>query len=225
VVSPIGRVAWRVLAANNRPLGRSAQAFTSIEECLNCALALHREAADVGVAVLFSSSDGHDDSSSRPYAYLPLVGGGTSFPYQIKVGGKPVTNLRLSGETLAKIFTGKISNWNDDAITKDNNGRRLPTKPIIPVVHSEGAGSTVQFTSYLASMFPTLWTEFNDGSPAMTEYYRSGSTDVVASPTDLASYQRASSNTPFAVVAVALLGLALVTPPLLTRRLAGRKGK
>jgi phosphate transport system substrate-binding protein len=131
--------------------------------------------SDYGVSDIgYQGSDpktGADDSSSRPYAYLPIVGGGTAFPYQIKVGGKPVTNLRLSGETLAKIFTGKISNWNDDAITKDNNGRKLPTKPIIPLVHSEGAGSTAQFTSYLASMFPTLWTEFNDGSPAMTEYY------------------------------------------------------
>ena len=35
-------------------------------------------------------------------------------------------NLRLSGETLAKIFTNKITNWNDPAITKDNNGRAFP---------------------------------------------------------------------------------------------------
>ena len=36
-------------------------------------------------------------------------------------------NLRLSGLTLAKIFTNKITNWNDPAITADNNGRKLPT--------------------------------------------------------------------------------------------------
>src|SRR6201999_2024447 len=41
----------------------------------------------------------------RAFAYEPIVAGGTSFPYHIKVAGKLVTNLRLSGETLAKIFT------------------------------------------------------------------------------------------------------------------------
>jgi phosphate transport system substrate-binding protein len=113
---------------------------------------------------------GEQDTSTRPYAYLPIVGGGTSFPYKILVGGKPVTNLRLSGQTIAKIFTGGIINWNDKAITKDNNGRKLPSKPIIPVVHSEGAGSTAQFTQYLAKMFPAIWAPFN-GNASFTEYY------------------------------------------------------
>ncbi|MDQ1733069.1 MAG: phosphate transport system substrate-binding protein [Pseudonocardiales bacterium] len=118
---------------------------------------------------------GEADSSGRPYAYLPIVGGGTSFPYKILRGGKPITNLRLSGLTLAKIFTGAITNWNDPAITRDNNGSKIPSKPIIPVVHSEGAGSTAQFTRYLATMFPDLWTAFNN-NPKFTEYYpRKGS--------------------------------------------------
>ena len=58
----------------------------------------------------------------RAFAYLPIVAGGTAFTYQIKVGGKLVKNLRLSGETLTKIFANKITNWNDPAITTDNNG-------------------------------------------------------------------------------------------------------
>ena len=51
-------------------------------------------------------------------------------------------NLRLSGETLAKIFTNQITNWDDPEITRDNNGVPLPSLPIIPVVQSEGSGST-----------------------------------------------------------------------------------
>ena len=59
---------------------------------------------------------GDDDTpQGRAYAYLPIVAGGTSFPYQVKVGGQLVRNLRLSGETLAKIFTNQITNWNDPA--------------------------------------------------------------------------------------------------------------
>jgi len=50
------------------------------------------------------------------------------------VGGQMVRNLRLSGETIAKIFTNKITNWSDPAITKDNNGRKFPDLAITPVV-------------------------------------------------------------------------------------------
>ncbi|SDJ45587.1 phosphate ABC transporter substrate-binding protein, PhoT family [Frankineae bacterium MT45] len=126
---------------------------------------------------------GADDSSARPYAYLPIVAGGTAFPYQIKVNGKKITNLRLSGLTLAKIFTGQITNWNDDQITKDNNYQALPSKPIIPVVHSEGAGSTAQFTMYLAKEFPTLWTPFNQNA-SFTEYYPATKTMVAQNGSD-----------------------------------------
>ncbi|WP_239394899.1 substrate-binding domain-containing protein, partial [Frankia sp. CiP3] len=71
-------------------------------------------------------------AARRPYAYLPIVAGGTSFMYHLTVAGKQVTNLRLSGETLTKIFTGVITNWSDAAITRDN-GRQLPDKAITPV--------------------------------------------------------------------------------------------
>ena len=111
-----------------------------------------------------------DTSQGRPYAYLPIVAGGTSFPYQIRVGGKLVQDLRLSGLTLAKIFTNQITNWNDPAITKDNNGRSFPSIPIIPVVHSEGSGSTAQFTRYLDTVYPDVWRPFR-GRPGLTEYF------------------------------------------------------
>jgi ABC-type phosphate transport system substrate-binding protein len=81
-----------------------------------------------------------------------------------------VTNLRLSGETLTKIFTLKITNWNDPEITKDNNGHALPSLPIIPVVHSEGSGSTAQFTRYMDTEYPSLWRSFAGGA-GLTEYY------------------------------------------------------
>jgi phosphate transport system substrate-binding protein len=111
-----------------------------------------------------------DPSTCRPYAYLPIVAGGTSFPYQIRVGGQLVTNLRLSGLTLAKIFTGHITNWDNPAITADNNGRKLPDLPIIVVDHSEGSGSTAQFSLYLNTLFPSLWQPFSL-IKGLTEYW------------------------------------------------------
>jgi ABC-type phosphate transport system substrate-binding protein len=130
----------------------------------------------------FDPVTGTNDSSSRPYAYLPVTAGGTSFPYNIVVAGKQIKNLRLSGLTLARIFTNQITNWDDPAITKDNNNRKLPSLPITTVVPSEGSGTTAQFTRYLNYLFPTLWKNFNHGISGMTEYWpRQGTSQVAQS--------------------------------------------
>jgi phosphate transport system substrate-binding protein len=96
----------------------------------------------------------------RGYAYMPIVAGGTSFMYNLKIAGQRVTNLRLSGETIAKIFTGAITNWNDKAIAVDNPKLTLPNKPIVPVVRSDGSGTTAQFTLWMSKQQKTLWNAF-----------------------------------------------------------------
>ncbi len=134
------------------------------------------KASDFGVSdIAYQGHDpatGLDDTSQgRQFVYLPVVAGGTAFPYHVLENGKLVRNIRLSGKTLAEIFTNKITNWNDPQITADNNGHRLPSLPIIPVVHSEGSGSTAQFTRYLAKEYPSIWGSFNPGGAKMTEYF------------------------------------------------------
>jgi phosphate transport system substrate-binding protein len=126
---------------------------------------------------------GQDNSLGRAFSYLPVVAGGTSFPYQITVGGQQVRNLRLSGATLAKIFTNQVTNWNDPAVTADNNGRQLPSLPIIPVVHSEGSGTSAQFTRYLDSLYPTIWRPYQ-GRSGFTEYYPRKGTMIAQSGSD-----------------------------------------
>jgi ABC-type phosphate transport system substrate-binding protein len=93
------------------------------------------------------------------YSYVPDVGGGTAFMYHITVGGHLITNLRLSGETLMKIFTGQITNWSDPEITKDY-GAQLPNEPIIPVIRSDGSGATFFFTRWMEHVFPNDWNAF-----------------------------------------------------------------
>lgn len=97
--------------------------------------------------------------SPRPFAYLPIVAGGTSFMYHVTVGGREITDLRLSGDTLTKIFTGVITDWSDPQITRDY-GKALPRKAITPVVRSDGSGTSAQFSLYMATEHSTLWNAF-----------------------------------------------------------------
>ncbi|HJQ48864.1 MAG TPA: phosphate ABC transporter substrate-binding protein PstS [Amycolatopsis sp.] len=101
-----------------------------------------------------------DPNPARGFAYMPIVAGGTSFMYNLKIGNTRVTNLRLSGQTLTGIFTGTITNWADPAIKADNPGLALPARKIIPVVRSDGSGTSAQFTAYMASEFPGMWDAF-----------------------------------------------------------------
>ncbi|MEY4397925.1 MAG: hypothetical protein RLZ53_501 [Actinomycetota bacterium] len=101
-----------------------------------------------------------DTPPSRGYAYMPIVAGGTAFMYNLQVGGKRLTNLKLSGELIVKIFTGVITSWDDVAIAKENPGISLPKRKIIPVVRSDGSGSTAQFTTWMASEHSSLWNDY-----------------------------------------------------------------
>jgi phosphate transport system substrate-binding protein len=76
---------------------------------------------------------------------MPIVAGGTSFVYNLKISGQRVTNLRLSGKAITKIFTGVITKWNDPLLQKDNPKLALPDKAILPVVRSDGSGTSAQF--------------------------------------------------------------------------------
>ena len=98
-----------------------------------------------------------DPNPSRAFGYMPIVAGGTSFMYNLKIGNNRVTNLRLSGDTITKIFTQVITKWNDPAIKADNPGLALPGRTIVPVVRSDGSGTTAQFTTWMASQHGALW--------------------------------------------------------------------
>ncbi|WP_051815703.1 phosphate ABC transporter substrate-binding protein PstS, partial [Glycomyces tenuis] len=120
-----------------------------------------------------------DGIPERGFGYMPIVAGGTAFMYNIQVRGEPYEGLRLSGETIAKIFTGQITKWNDPAITEDNNGVEMPDKDIIPVVRSDGSGTTAQFTTYLDSQYPDIWRPFF-GRSGLTSYYPNPGNEFVA---------------------------------------------
>jgi len=66
-----------------------------------------------------------------------------------------IPRLNLSAETLARIFTGAATAWNDPAIAADNPGTPLPPTPIVTVHRSDASASTMTFQMYLATAAPT----------------------------------------------------------------------
>ena len=117
----------------------------------------------------FAPEDGSAPESPAPgsYAYIPVVAGGTAFMYNLQINGKRVTNLRLSPENVTKIFTGKITNWNDPALQADNPGLVMPARAVVPVVRSDGSGASAQFTKWMIALYPNLWTDYcNDSGRA-----------------------------------------------------------
>lgn len=117
-----------------------------------------------------TDEQGNSDSSSRPYAYMPIVAGGTSFAYHVEQAGTLMSGIRLSGETIVKIFTNQITHWNDPQIAADNNGRTFPDLPIVPVVRSDGSGTTAQFTRWMDKQFPSMWSAYH-GRAGLTSFY------------------------------------------------------
>jgi phosphate transport system substrate-binding protein len=62
--------------------------------------------------------------------------------------------VKFTPEVLAGIFLGKISKWNDKAITSVNPGVNFPDKDIIVVHRSDGSGTTFIWTDYLSKVSP-----------------------------------------------------------------------
>jgi phosphate transport system substrate-binding protein len=79
--------------------------------------------------------------------HIPTVLGADVPAYNVPgVSGE----IKFTPEALANIFLGKITSWNDPAITKPNPGMNFPSQPIIVVHRSDGSGTTYIFTDYLS---------------------------------------------------------------------------
>jgi len=84
---------------------------------------------------------------------FPMIMGGV-VPV-VNVPGIAAGQLKLSGATLADIFLGKITKWNDAAIAKENPGVALPDSAITVVYRADGSGTTWIFTNYLSKVSAT----------------------------------------------------------------------
>ena len=83
---------------------------------------------------------------------FPMVMGGI-VPV-VNIAGINPGELVLDGQTLADIFLGKITKWDDPAIAKLNAGLKLPSDAIAVAHRSDGSGTTFNFTYYLSAVSP-----------------------------------------------------------------------
>jgi phosphate transport system substrate-binding protein len=102
----------------------------------------------------FGASDGPmtDEQlaqSKTKILHIPTVLGAVVPAYNVPgISGE----IKFTPEALAGIFLGKITNWNDPALTKVNPGVNFPNQPIIVIYRSDGSGTTFIFTDYLSKI-------------------------------------------------------------------------
>ena len=70
-----------------------------------------------------------------------------------------VKSLNLDAKTIADIFDGKITKWNDPAIASQNSGAQLPDTAIATVHRSDESGTTFNFTDYLSKAGDGAWAD------------------------------------------------------------------
>lgn len=95
------------------------------------------------------------DLEAHKLIQFPTVVGGI-VPV-VNIRGVGASQLKLTGEVLAGIMRGTITQWNDKRIASLNAELSLPNAPIVRVVRAEKSGTTEAFTKYLSAMSPE-WT-------------------------------------------------------------------
>jgi phosphate transport system substrate-binding protein len=83
--------------------------------------------------------------------HFPTVLGAVVLSYNVPGVNTP---LKFSPDTIADIYLGKITKWNDPRIVKDNPGVKLPNEDIVVVRRTDGSGTTFVFTDYLSKISP-----------------------------------------------------------------------
>ena len=83
--------------------------------------------------------------------FPPVIGGEVMV---VNLPGIQPGQMTLDGPTIANIYLGKITKWNDPAIAKLNPGLKLPDTAIAVVHRSDGSGTTFIFTDYLSKVSP-----------------------------------------------------------------------
>ncbi|MFW6723145.1 phosphate ABC transporter substrate-binding protein PstS [Streptomyces sp. MAR4 CNY-716] len=134
------------VTVNYKPVGSGA----GIEEFLNGQTAFAGSDSVLEPEELEKSKEVCTDGQG---INLPMVGGPVAIAYHVE----GVDELVLDAETLANVLSGKISNWDDEAIAKLNPDAELPGTKIQPVHRSDESGTTENLTAYLNTVAKDAW--------------------------------------------------------------------
>ena len=93
-----------------------------------------------------------EELKAKGLVQFPTVIGGV-VPV-VNIAGITPGDLTLDGPTLANIYLGKITKWNDPAILALNPNAKLPDATIAPVRRADGSGTSFNFTNYLSKVSP-----------------------------------------------------------------------
>jgi len=117
-------------------------------------------------------------------------------PIAIIYNVEGVSDLKLDAPTLAAIFKGDITKWNDPKIAALNSGASLPDQSITAVHRADDSGTTENFTDYLHTLASSVWTEEPDGEwpfpGGEAAPQTSGMVDTVTNGTGTIGYADAS---------------------------------
>jgi len=112
------------------------------------------------------SSAGQAEATGGTVLQVPVELGGVALSYNVPGAPK---GLRLDGPTLASIFDGAITHWNDPAIAKVSGVSNLPDLPIVPVHRADSSGPGWDLDQYLISTSPA-WVAKVGSSKASTSW-------------------------------------------------------
>jgi len=112
---------------------------------------LSEQTVDFGASDAPMSDAELQKAKGGPVLHIPTVLGAVVVTYNLPQLTRP---LRLDGATLADVFLGKITKWNDARIAALNPGVKLPDTDVLVVHRSDGSGTSYVFTDYLASVSP-----------------------------------------------------------------------
>ncbi|CAN5122597.1 phosphate ABC transporter substrate-binding protein PstS [soil metagenome] len=116
--------------------------------------------------IQFGASDlvmSTEDMQSAPgeILHVPIILGAVVLTYNLEEVAQP---LRFSPSTIADIFLGKITQWDDERIKADNPAVELPSVPLTVVHRSDGSGTTAIFTNYLSKVSPEWKEKVGEGT-------------------------------------------------------------
>jgi phosphate transport system substrate-binding protein len=117
---------------------------------------------DYGVSdIPFQPGELERSSDYRPFTYVPISAGGVGFMFNIADAvGEQITELNLTPRTVCRMFTERGMRWNDPEVVADNPGVPLPDANIVPVMRSDGAGTSFVFSAYCIETVPDVWAAF-----------------------------------------------------------------